>query len=75
MLPKAAVELARDDLRSSSALYDADEFNISWHLTLWPMWEPEGQQVMIPTRSADAALWTRGVQLAERSGGSLDPPS
>ena len=27
----------------------ADEFNISWHPTLHPMWGPEGQQVMIPT--------------------------
>jgi putative transposase len=29
--------------------YYADEFNISWHPTLRPMWSPKGQQVMIPT--------------------------
>ncbi|WP_457105683.1 IS630 family transposase [Methylobacterium sp. P5_C11] len=36
-------------MRPGSVFYYADEFNISWHPTLRPMWGPKGQQVMIPT--------------------------
>jgi putative transposase len=46
---KETVEDARDDLKPDAVFYYADEFNISWHPTLRPMWSPKGQQVMIPT--------------------------
>ncbi|GJD47815.1 hypothetical protein OPKNFCMD_0526 [Methylobacterium crusticola] len=46
---KKVVERARDDLKPGSAFYYADEFAISWHPTLRPMWRPKAQQVMIPT--------------------------
>ncbi len=36
-------------VRSGDVFYYADEFNVSWLLTLRAMRSPKGQQVMIPT--------------------------
>src|SRR3712207_6057584 len=49
MRSKKTVEDTRDELKPDTVFYYADEFNISWHLTLRAMWSPKGQQVMIPT--------------------------
>lgn len=46
---KKTVEAARDQLSAGAVFYYADEFNISWHPTLRAMWQPAGQQIMIPT--------------------------
>jgi len=36
-------------VRSGDVFYYADEFNVSWLPTLRAMWNPIGQQVMVPT--------------------------
>ena len=43
------MEDARDTLAEQVVFYYADEFNLSWFLTLRAMWSPRGQQVMIRT--------------------------
>ena len=58
---KKSVEDVRDHLKPGEVFYYADEFNVTWLLTLKAMWSPKGQQVMIPTPRKQKARYGMGA--------------
>jgi hypothetical protein len=55
------VEEVRDGLKEEDVFSYADEFNLWWLLTLWAMWSPVGQQVMMETPTQPDTYYGMGA--------------